>query len=144
MEKFLTEKEIQQLLNIVDSRSYRETMKEKTNELKYFTKLVTVANFLHDGIRLEDINLVTRALEDNLLQKLKDLKDEDGGTLLKDAILNLDDSGDTLYQALLDKSLDFKNEKVHEEMQNEKSLLLTKEEQEELIQAVKDREDEEE
>lgn len=144
MEKFLTEKEIQQLLNIVDSRSYRETMKEKTNELKYFTKLVTVANFLHDGIRLEDINLVTRALEDNLLQKLKDLKDEDDGTLLKDAILNLDDSGDTLYQALLDKSLDFKNEKVHEEMQNEKSLLLTKEEQEELIQAVKDREDEEE
>lgn len=144
MEKFLTEKEIQQLLNIVDSRSYRETMKEKTNELKYFTKLVTVANFLHDGIRLEDINLVTRALEDNLLQKLKDLKDGDDGTLLKDAILNLDDSGDTLYQALLDKSLDFKNEKVHEEMQNEKSLLLTKEEQEELIQAVKDREDEEE
>lgn len=144
MEKFLTEKEIQQLLNIVDSRSYRETMKEKTNELKYFTKLVTVANFLHDGIRLADINLVTRALEDNLLQKLKDLKDGDDGTLLKDAILNLDDSGDTLYQALLDKSLDFKNEKVHEEMQNEKSLLLTKEEQEELIQAVKDREDEEE
>lgn len=144
MEKFLTEKEIQQLLNIVDSRSYRETMKEKTNELKYFTKLVTVANFLHDGIRLADINLVTRALEDNLLQKLKDLKDEDDGTLLKDAILNLDDSGDTLYQALLDKSLDFKNEKVHEEMQSEKSLLLTKEEQEELIQAVKDREDEEE